>query len=51
LKAQAAVVSVMAERPHWRKQFADDIGQGPRGTTASSRTFADVLREGAGGSR
>jgi hypothetical protein len=53
-RVQAQVAAVLSERPHWRKNIwaPVDVGQGPRTDGApSSRTFADVLREGANPAR
>ena len=45
-KTKAAVLAVLAARPHWRRP-AVDVGLGPRMSTPTGRSFADVLREGA----
>lgn len=52
-KVQEQVAAVLAAQPHWRKNLwaPVDVGQGPRSSAAPSRTFADVLREGANPAR
>ncbi len=52
-KTQDVVTSVLTERPHWRRNLwgSSDVGQGPRMGSTPSRSFADVLREGAQGHR